>query len=616
MPRKRCKTASCRAIRKRAPRRRRPDTHRKLASLSTKPGPKIAKLQRYIIELKEDLDTVMKLKTLTESGDDNLMPSVQFYRRFTQNAVVAIRKAPVDVDLTLEDVLREALTSGKGAPRNVCNHCTYIGRCTAAMCAKEPDRIVRICSPDAATACRATLCFDAVELQEYLEKWETRRKSDKDPLPNPAIAMGVSSGALLNVNDLLPHLDEHAEQVLRWQVDMWKEVGQLQSEMTLDPVEYGFLRAIVLPSIQKRITKFMDKSFVGRWWRMTPDMIKKALSIPSNMLLYLMDHPWVTWLALWVAKILRFIWCLSIFGVDAEQMVRIKARIRDILSLSYQFPFIESIVNIIGNLLDCFVNGNVLSCLSAPMSITWNITKGASMQLFGLVTDSIAMMEKTTGIGLTKFIDPAFMTVRDGSLLNLMKACWNGTGYTEFVDNITTDMYVQPLYREIRNLYHFSAFHLCLATGLWVLRKMPLAAVFQVFDAVIMFVPALAVQRIALEKAVQALLKKQKQNSTLHDAIMAMISDVAFLQHLSVFYDLISIFGNLLSCGVIALMRRFPGPWSFAAESPAACCTDSILDDLKFVKKHTKSLNQSQRHTEWKPPEGGPRFRTVNQDAT
>ena len=349
---------------------------------------------------------------------------------------------------------------------------------------------------------------------------------------------------------------------------------------------------------------------------MTPEMIKKALRIPTNALLYLMDHPWVTWLALWVAKILRFVWCLSIFGVDAEQMVRIKARIRDILSLSFQFPFIETITNIIGTVLDCVVNGNLITCMSAPVSMGWSLGKGTAMQMLGLVTDGIAMMEKTTGIGMTKYIDPIFTTVRDGSLMNLMKACWLGTGYTEMMNNVSTDMYMQPLHREIRNLYHFTGYQLSLATGLWVLRKLPLAAVFQVFDAVIMFVPALAVKRIALETAVRALLKTQKQNSTLHDAIIAMIHDVSFLQQLSVFFDLISVFGNLLGCGVIALMRRFPGPWSFLAESPAACCTDSILNDLQFVKKHTKSLNQSQRHTEWKPPEGGPRFRTVNQDAT
>ena len=571
----------------RSARKKRTHKRGKLKSLPEEEG---SRLQRYIVQLKEDLDIVMKMKSVTKAGDENLMPSVQFYRRFTQNAVVAIRKVPVDVDLTLEDVLREALTAGKGAPRKVCDHCTYIGRCTAAMCAKEPDRIVRICAPDAATACRATLCFDAVELQEYLE---TQRSSDMDPIPNPAIALGVSSGALLNVDDLETHLDKQAEQVLRWQVDMWKEVGQLQGDTQLDPVEYGFLRAIVLPSIHKRITNFTETSFVGRWWRMTPELIKKALRIPANALLYLMDHPWVTWLALWVAKILRFVWCLSVFGVDAAQMKAIKARIRDVLSLSYQFPFIGTIVDTIGTLLDCFMNGNLMTCTFMPLMIGERIMKGMRTQFFGMVTDSISAMGKTFGVGkgFSKIVDLQFMLLQDDnfslSFIDIMKYAWDRTGVNEM---ITSNLYVQPLHREIRNLYNFTAYHLALGTGLWVMRHLPLGHLFKVFDMVAMFVPPLAASRAGLEMAIGSLLKKRQQldeNSTIHAVVVAMVNDVSFVQQVTVFLDLISVFGNLLGCGVIALLRRFPGPWSFMAESPAACCTDSILSDLKFAKKHT-----------------------------
>lgn len=189
----------------------------------------VERMRAYIAQLQEDIAVVAKLKTAANVQEGDSMPSVQFYRRFIQNAVISVRKCPVDANLTLDDVLREALTIGKGAPRTVCDRCTYIGRCSANLCAKEPDRIVRICAPDAATACRATLCFDAVELAEFLERWDGRGTvTDVDSMPNPALALGVSSGVPLNPNEIVTHLDGTTERALRWQVDMWREVGFIQ----------------------------------------------------------------------------------------------------------------------------------------------------------------------------------------------------------------------------------------------------------------------------------------------------------------------------------------------------------------------------------------------------
>ena len=549
------------------------------------------KLQRYVSQLREDIDFIRTIGETTGKSENDLNPAVQFYRRFTQQAAAAVRKVAVDRNVTLDDVLRTALMSGKGAPRRVCDHCTYFGDCTPDLCVKQPDRVVRICAPDAVSACRATLCFDATQLDQYLEEWTLRRTGPEDPLPNPALVMGISSGVDVKRDDLLPHLDADTERALRWQVDMWKEIGQLPNNTSLDPVEYGFLRSIVLPAIQRRITTYAESSFIGRWWRMTPEMIRKALRIPANILAYLLDHPWVKWLALWVAKILRFIWCLSIFGVDEHRMKEIKARIAEVVSVYYHFPLLKSVVSILVNAVECLMTGNPFTCALVPLKAGWSLHGSVQSTLFGLTTDAVASLGSALGVKMGKSLDVAYMVAGEFSFKDLLSHSWSISGLRELVrsknDAIITNVYLQPLFREIRTFYEFSMTQIAVATGLWVLRHLPVEWLFQAFDAVAMFCPPLVAQRAALSAAVYSLLDARKR-ATAHDVVVAMIADGGFVQQLGTFYELIGILGNLVGCGLVPLFRHVPGLQRFAG--PEMCCTNSILDDLVAARSVEQTM--------------------------
>jgi hypothetical protein len=60
-----------------------------------------------------------------------------------------------------------------------------------------------------------------------------------------APALGRTSGAELDVNELVTTLDENTANALKWQVEMWHEVGSIQDRARLDATEYGILRGIV-----------------------------------------------------------------------------------------------------------------------------------------------------------------------------------------------------------------------------------------------------------------------------------------------------------------------------------------------------------------------------------
>ena len=88
---------------------------------------------------------------------------------------------------------------------------------------------------------------DAVELGKYLHVWENRPHAPGERMPNPALILGRTSGAVLESNQLMETLDEDTVSALRWQVEMWNEVGTVQNQVKLDAMEYGILRGVVLP---------------------------------------------------------------------------------------------------------------------------------------------------------------------------------------------------------------------------------------------------------------------------------------------------------------------------------------------------------------------------------
>ena len=98
------------------------------------------------------------------------------YHRFLEQARDRIGKLKINRQMSLEEAM-QALASirahgmrhaapdpDNGPPPTThlaCQDCHFVGRATAARCAKEPWSIISMCAPP--EACSTVLCFDAQE---------------------------------------------------------------------------------------------------------------------------------------------------------------------------------------------------------------------------------------------------------------------------------------------------------------------------------------------------------------------------------------------------------------------------------------------------------------------
>ena len=151
--------------------------------------------------------------------------------------------------------------------------------------------------------------------------------------------------------------DQDTEQALRWQVNLWSELGSLMDVAHMDAVEFGLLRGIVLPAVYRYVKKYTGSTFIGKWWNQhTPEVVRTLLRVPKNLLLYVLDHPWATWLAMWIAKVLRMLWCINLFGVPKEELVRVQTRVLQMMDPRYQVPLIKAIVEWIVGGISCITD--------------------------------------------------------------------------------------------------------------------------------------------------------------------------------------------------------------------------------------------------------------------
>ena len=70
-------------------------------------------------------------------------------------------------------------------------------------------------------------------------------------------------------------------------------------------------------------------------------------------MIVLIDHPWVQWLALWLAKILRMLWCLNLFGISGKEMDSVRFRILEVVGLDFQHPMLGRLIKMVHSAIGC-----------------------------------------------------------------------------------------------------------------------------------------------------------------------------------------------------------------------------------------------------------------------
>ena len=442
------------------------------------------------------------------------------------------------------------------------------------------------------SACRATLCFNAVDLDAFFRDWESRRTSAADPMPNPALVLKRAGGAALDADALVPTLDADTESALRWQVQMWREVGELHEHATLNTTEQCFLQRIVLPAIMKRISDFRDTSAVGRWWRdHTPGVVRTALSWGTNAMAYLLDHPWVQWLTLWLAKGIRMWWCLCMFGISPDERDALKRRIKAIMLAKSPHPLLNVLVDILGIGLSC-VSGDVVNCIRNGVSAIFSTTTNVLLPFTSFVVEILRMCANLLGLpgdAMSKLSIPA---MRDATMYEWGSHILNSVGLTA---DIETDMkmltetrangYILPLQREMRLFYNMNTVTLGRTFVLWFMRRLPVAHLFSLMDRIELLFPRIKGLNQALRTVINKTVKLRNNHAKAYDIILSLMDNVHFLLMLQQYYDLICVIGNLLGCAVVVVFSRIPG--FSGVMDKASCCTQQVFNELEQVRVST-----------------------------
>ena len=392
----------------------------------------------------------------------------------------------------------------------------------------------------------------------------------------------------------MPTLDAETENALRWQVDMWHEVGALMDTAMLDATEYGILRGVVLPAIAKRVSEFGETSAVGRWWRNhTPAVVRKALSWTTNVMAFVLDHPWVQWMGLWLAKILRMIWCLSLFGVSPLEMEAVKSRITKIIDVRYHHPLLSSLYNLLLVAADC-VTLKIGKCLFNGFKEIFTFVPNVLKQFTGHITDIMRFFMHVFGLpgkGMFSSIETLETGMRTGDM-SLYEWGWDMLNSTGLVGNFDVDMiavvqrradgYVQPLLREMRFFYNKNGFIMGGAFVLWFMRRISVQSMFNIMDRLAPLFPRLANNKEAFKSAILKFAKLKVSNATAYDLFLIIVNELAFIGMLRQYFELLCIISNVLGCAVVAVFRRIPG---FHNQFDVSlCCTQQILKELEQVK--------------------------------
>lgn len=272
---------------------------------------------RMLRELHEDLRIVKdwyRRKRITRTDDQRMQ---ELWFRFTSNTTADLRRLRPGPGLSLEEVLR-ALRSGENLPADrrteLCHYqCVFVGGASRNGC--DLGNTVSLCVPNPAEpdTCAITLCFDVDELDQQLSEFDG---SGAKRMRNPAHGLPQLEG----INAPAPeYLDDPTVEMLRWQVLFTKE-WRVMKAVTLERSERGILYGVVFPVMVEQLRKWRDSSRLLRLFqRYTPSAVKRMLRSAGNVLMMILNNPWLNTVAVVLAKTLRLVSCWFIFGItDAE----------------------------------------------------------------------------------------------------------------------------------------------------------------------------------------------------------------------------------------------------------------------------------------------------------
>ena len=357
----------------------------------------------------------------------------------------------------------------------------------------------------------------------------------------------------------------------------------------------------------------------------------------------------------WVAKILRMVWCLSLFGVTPRQMELLQQHMINKLSIVGQHPLLQRLIKVVLTVLQC-MSGNVSGCIKNTFTNTLGGLYDGAVHYMSFVGDAVSFMEHSLG-GLgsmrghrtpvrgptpTRWMDVGVIMSGSGdwTIGDIMQSVMYSTGRRHrpvwaaltlrlsndetatinLLDNQTSAM----LFRRgrIGGRCHPRATHLPRGAGpVHQRRSAPVSGVHIVRPATRAARRALRstaqsdhITKQALQVRVNRMfeLKQTSKGRTAYDLFIVLlhactgdggghrcISDVNNLSLLRQYYDLVCTLANLFACCMIAILRRIP--LCDQLFDVGQCCKEKILEDLLSAQNLDSTIRADIKKQKDKP---------------
>ena len=319
----------------------------------------------------------------------------QLYTEFTQRAAAAVRRTQIGT-ITMEELMEKINRTTATAPdprgaEQLCERvCVYVSRATAQRCLAAPWMIVSLTQVDMSEPNNPyvyTLCFDADELEGQIKAF---RDSKEKAMPNPA-----HKDPRTRRSGMATTLSAQDVEVLEWQVRLSRERRALQkAEITAE--DRGILIGMVLPALADYIMRTRGGGMLVRMYNYTPAVLQRFFTAAGNSLLFLLESPVLSTIALLITRAMRTVICLSLFGLEEKEWDQLMTAMFDVAYLELHYPTIYLIYHCARTSLMCLQDVIALNAFSCSGRLASAVLK--FVPVFGTIIVNVvtSIME---GIG-------------------------------------------------------------------------------------------------------------------------------------------------------------------------------------------------------------------------
>lgn len=574
--------------------------------LPTEDVKKLSFIRDTFSKLVDGLSVATKLQSMMQTSKPQ---NTTDYETFKKQASAAVRRVRLTQNTTLEGLMASVQdTNDPRLTQDLCDtRCYYVGKATKELCRKKPHHIISLC---ANMGCERSLCFEMNELAGLLQK---HRKSGNSLMKNPAFP--VTDAAF---GDVVPHFDTDTVQALELHVMWAKEREAFNKMASVDETDRAFLWRVVLPSITDAVQRSMAQNMVGNlivrftnWWP-----VQGVLWTAKQALLWVLEHPILSSMALVLAKVVRTVACFWMHGIDAKLWTKVQDSIFRSLNLDgSRYPWVSAVWSFGPAILTC-VAGVVGGPLKTAVRLAKMDVAGAAFgAYFGPYWECVVALIQPTwssiGDGKLKGVIASTMENVTGQMAGLAGfgfssaedwfAEWrlmgNQTSAVHYIKSAVS--YVMPFVSDYRgseewaNNEEDAAYNRAAAAivrnldrdigeivyaNVWLLAQGLVLVLFNYislkrFNQIMkQYMPAYA------DKIKTAVTKSglDESSSSVFDLFAVMTQVTSLYIELSILLDVLRVGAGMFKCLVVSLQLLLKDPKA----ALGACCTEALTEDI------------------------------------